>query len=98
MAKGVKTGGRIAGQPNKMTRGIKANILDVFDKIGGVQYFSEWAKENPTEFYKHYIKLLPTEMIVEASVEQTNIKVRPSITPEQWMIAHGVGTPTGRTE
>jgi hypothetical protein len=76
MAKGVKTGGRTKGTVNKMTVGIKSNILQVFEDIGGVQYFAQWAKENPTEFYKHYIKLLPTETNINGTLEHkiTSIK------------------------
>ncbi len=66
-----KPPGRKPGIPNKMTRGIKANILDVFDKIGGVQHFADWAIENPTEFYKHYVKLLPTEIIADVESKVT---------------------------
>jgi hypothetical protein len=54
--------GRKPGTPNKVTKGIKDNILDVFDRIGGVQNFAAWAQENQTEFYRHYAKLLPTEI------------------------------------
>jgi hypothetical protein len=62
MATGRKTGGRVAGQRNKNTKGCQENILDVFERIGGVKNFAEWAMENQTEFYRHYAKLLPLQV------------------------------------
>lgn len=57
-----KHGGRKAGTPNKLTMGAKANIMAVFDMLGGAEGFAEWAKDNRTEFYKHYAKLIPVEV------------------------------------
>jgi len=62
MAVGRKTGGRSKGTPNVKTFGVKENLLDVFQEIGGVRNFAKWARENETEFYKHYIKLLPQQI------------------------------------
>ncbi len=62
MAAGRKTGGRQAGTRNKVTAGAKANIMRVFEEIGGVGNFARWAKENETEFYRHYAKLVPLEL------------------------------------
>jgi len=65
MAVGAKRGGSRKGIPNKTTAGVKSNLLQVFEDIGGVKYFGTWAKDNPTEFYKHYMKLMPTEVIAD---------------------------------
>lgn len=62
MAAGKKTGGRVKGTPNHMSSGVKANIIGVFDKIGGRDAMAKWAYENQTEFYKLYGRLLPTEL------------------------------------
>ena len=62
MAKGLKTGGRSTGSINRVTKGCKDNILEVFERIGGVKNFAVWAMDNQTEFYRHYAKLLPTEI------------------------------------
>jgi hypothetical protein len=67
MAKGLKTGGREPGSINKVTKGCQENILDVFERIGGVKNFADWALENQTEFYRHYAKLLPLQ--VNANVQ-----------------------------
>jgi len=58
----TKTGGRTKGTPNKITHGAKENIMQVFEMLGGAKGFAEWAKENQTEFYRHYSKLIPTEV------------------------------------
>lgn len=60
MAKGIKTGGRVKGEPNKVTQGAKSNVIKVFEMLGGSQGFYNWALENQTEFYRHYAKLIPT--------------------------------------
>lgn len=65
MAAGKKTGGRTKGTPNKISSGVKSNIIAVFDKIGGRDAMAAWAEENKTEFYRLYSKLLPTEITGE---------------------------------
>lgn len=65
MAKGVKTGGRIAGTPNKLSGTAKENIAAVFVRLGGTAAMAEWAEENKTVFYSLYSKLLPHEITGE---------------------------------
>ena len=62
MAKGRKTGGRTKGTPNKATASVKAAMRAAFDGIGGVKSLTSWAKDNPTEFYKLFARLIPTEV------------------------------------
>ena len=62
MAKGEKTGGRKAGTPNKATTLVKDNILAVFNRLGGTSARADWARENQTEFYRLYGRLLPLEV------------------------------------
>ena len=62
---GKKTGGRKAGTPNKTTIAVKEALQTVFNEIGGVAYFAKWATCEPTEFFKLYAKLLPTEVKAE---------------------------------
>jgi len=59
MAKGVKTVGRQAGTPNRTTASVKAALEAAFEEMGGIEKLTEWAAENPGEFYKLYAKLLP---------------------------------------
>lgn len=62
MAKDIKTGGRQKGTNNKVTQGAVANIMSVFEMLGGNKGFAEWALANQTEFYKHYAKLIPVTL------------------------------------
>ena len=67
MAKDIKTGGRQKGTNNKVTQGAVANIMSVFEMLGGAQGFAQWATDNQTEFYKHYAKLIPMTVNAELS-------------------------------
>jgi hypothetical protein len=40
-----------------------------FELVGGVPMMAQWAKENPTEFYKLYSRLLPQEKTVQANTQ-----------------------------
>lgn len=62
---GNKLGGRVKGSPNKISGGVKQNIIGVFDKIGGRDEMAKWARENQTEFYKLYGRLAPTEIGID---------------------------------
>lgn len=61
MATGKKTGGRKRGTPNKLTRSVKLALEESFTKMGGIAALVRWGKENPTEFYKLWAKILPVE-------------------------------------
>ena len=63
----AKTGGRTKGVPNKISAAVKDNVLAVFNRLDGTSGMAEWAKENKTEFYKIYARLLPTDVDVEHS-------------------------------
>jgi hypothetical protein len=62
MATGKKTGGRQKGTPNKLSAEVKVALHDAFGKVGGVKALVAWGKEHPGEFYKLWVKLLPTEI------------------------------------
>jgi hypothetical protein len=59
MAKGVKTGGRRKGTPNKTTAELKTAILKALDNVGGVDYLTTVAKEQPNVFCTLLGKVLP---------------------------------------
>jgi hypothetical protein len=64
--KGIKkTGGRQKGSLNKTTGKVKEALHLAFDGIGGVEQLKKWAKENPTEFYKIWSKMIPQEVTGE---------------------------------
>jgi hypothetical protein len=54
--------GRKPGTPNKMTATAKEALTLAFQGIGGVPALTEWAKDNQTEFYKIWSRLLPQEV------------------------------------
>ncbi len=58
--KGRKTGGRVRGTPNKLTGSARNAFALAFDSIGGAEGLSKWAKENQTDFYRLYARLIPT--------------------------------------
>lgn len=59
MAKGVKTGGRQKGTPNKMTAELKGMILAALDESGGVEYLRGVAASHPQAFCSLLGKVLP---------------------------------------
>jgi hypothetical protein len=68
---GQKTDGRQVGKPNKVTAIFKDAVRAAYEDIGGNTAFTEWAKENPAEFYRIAARLIPTEMVSQS----TNLNV-----------------------
>lgn len=62
MAVGRKTGGRVAGVPNKLTVSVKEAILTALEDAGGAKYLAGVARENPQVFCALLGKLLPSEI------------------------------------
>lgn len=62
MALGKKTGGRKKGQPNKLTRDAREAVAKAFDGVGGIEALTEWALNNPSEFYTRvWVRTIPDE-------------------------------------
>jgi len=57
--KGLKTN---KGSQQAMTIEVKEVIARCFYDIGGREKFAEWARNNRTDFYKLYSKLLPIQL------------------------------------
>lgn len=53
--------GRKKGVPNKITQSAKEAFQAAFDSIGGAKNLATWARDNETEFYKIYSRLIPVE-------------------------------------
>ena len=67
MASGKKTGGRKAGTPNRFTMSVKEAFLSVYDDLQKETgedngHLFNWAKENPTDFYKICAKMIPQQV------------------------------------
>ncbi|RVC78391.1 hypothetical protein EN745_19045 [Mesorhizobium sp. M4A.F.Ca.ET.022.05.2.1] len=60
--KGRKTGGRIAGTPNKVTASIKEAVTEAFRKAGGVDYLVKLAAEDPRTFCGLVGKVIPLQV------------------------------------
>ena len=54
--------GRPKGALNKTTASVKQALSTVYDKKGGDTALLAWAKENETEFYKLWGRMLPQEV------------------------------------
>lgn len=54
--------GRKKGQQNHSTKAVREALLLCYDKIGGDSNFAVWALQNQTEFYKLWVKIMPTEV------------------------------------
>lgn len=57
--------GRKKGVPNKQTTAVKQCIINAFEQMGGVGNLVIWAKQNETEFYKLWGKMIPHEVTGE---------------------------------
>lgn len=61
----VKTGGRKAGTPNKLTQELKGMILMALDDAGGIGYLARTAESHPGAFLTLVGKVLPMQVTGE---------------------------------
>ena len=54
--------GRKAGTKNKSTVAVKEALQAAFEGMGGVEKLTQFAKSNPEEFLKLWVKMLPQEV------------------------------------
>jgi len=54
-----KTGGRVAGTPNKLSKELKEMILAALDGAGGESYLMDTARSHPAAFLSLVGKVLP---------------------------------------
>ena len=62
MANGRKTGGRVAGTPNKFSADLRAMILGALDAAGGQQYLARQAEASAPAFMALLGRILPTQL------------------------------------
>jgi hypothetical protein len=67
----TKTGGRVAGTPNKISGDLRAAIIESFEMAGGAEYLLKQSQENPTAYMSLMAKVIPKE--VEMKVTGTQI-------------------------
>jgi hypothetical protein len=83
----ARTGGRQKGTPNKITTAFKEAVRIVYEDIGGHKAFAEWARENPTEFYKIAARLIPTEIATRSDDTLTVVIRRLGDSPDENTVA-----------
>jgi hypothetical protein len=78
MAIGKKSGGGSRkGSPNKLTKSVKEAFEIAFSELQEDKEakLTNWAKENPTEFYKLAAKLIPTSVNADLTTKGEQIKL-----------------------
>lgn len=64
--RGMKTGGRKKGTPNKTTAALKDNIMSAFERMGGEEALLAWAMDNQEAFFtKVLTRILPRQLDAE---------------------------------
>lgn len=62
--------GRPKGSLSRWSRASLDAVAEVFRKLGGVDAMTEWARKNPSDFYRGiYARLLPTRTEVDMQVD-----------------------------
>lgn len=81
--------GRPKGSKNKVTRVFREGVITAYENLGGADALTDWARENPSEFYKICARLIPTEMTVDANVQGYAMRFpEPCATAEEWQEKH----------
>lgn len=57
--------GRKPGTANKVTTSVKQALIEAFDLMGGIPSLVRWGRQNPTDFYKLWSRLLPIQITGE---------------------------------
>jgi len=65
MAIGRKTGGRVAGTPNKFNSDLRGMIMTALDQAGGVDYLAQRAIDTPGPFLALVGKVLPSQLTTD---------------------------------
>lgn len=74
---------RPVGSKNKIQASARENVLCVFNRLGGTAYMAAWARENPTDFFKIYARLVPQELKTAIDPDANELKLRVSfVDPE----------------
>lgn len=65
--------GKPKGAKNKLTKTVRETVLEVFNKLqedDGPASLGNWAKKEPTEFYRIAAKLIPTDIKADVKTVQ----------------------------
>lgn len=67
--------GRPPGAKNKIGSTARENVIAVFNRLEGTAGMAEWARENRTEFYRLYARLIPIEGTVNVDFNHSLVAV-----------------------
>lgn len=76
------------GSKNKVTKTAKDNVLAVFTRLGGTANMAKWAKENQSEFYKLYARLIPQQIDMDVNIKPKDVSAEP-LTADAWDSTYG---------
>jgi len=79
-----------AAKPNKAGKTAKENVLAVFTRLGGTAAMARWAKDNQTDFYRLYAKLIPQQIDMEVNIKPTDVTSEP-LPAKDWDEQYGSG-------
>lgn len=65
MARGIKTGGRQKGTPNKDNALIRDMVCQALSQLGGVEYLARTAESHPAAFLSLIGKTMPIQVTGE---------------------------------
>ncbi len=81
--KGNTVGGRTKGAKNRYTTDVRQVFFEVYENMGankvssetgkpltGAEAMLDWARDNPTEFYRLYGKMIPTTQEITGDVHE----------------------------
>ena len=76
-----KFGGRRKGSVNHFTRSVRVVMAETFTQMQLLPDVNllDWAKDNPTEFYKLAAKLIPIQVETEETEPRVTIQIIPDL-------------------
>ena len=86
MAAGKKTGGRVAGTPNKLTKAARDVIAGCAEALGGMDRMVAWAKEDPVNERIFWSSIYPRMVPIDVTTDGKSLTfqvVRPNADTEQ---------------
>ena len=79
---------RTPGSKGKIGKTAKDNVLAVFTRLGGTAAMAKWAKDNQTDFYKLYARLIPQQIDMDVNIKPKDVTANP-LAPDQWDETYG---------
>ena len=73
--------GRPKGAKNRLGRTVRENVVAVFNRLGGTAGMAEWARDNQSEFYRIYARLIPIEAAVNVDMSHSIISILSALPP-----------------